>query len=137
MSDTVPDTIRVVTVNVALVAPAATSTVAGTVVSLPPVSNTDAPPAGAAAVRVAVAIMTLPPTTLTALNEIDDSTAAATAGGGATTGAGVAMAAGAVGEAPHCTMINDAHSVPTSEATTDRVGPANGYFLSLSLVIRS
>ena len=135
MSDTVLDTIRVVTVNVALVAPAATSTVAGTVVSLPPVSNTEAPPDGAAAVRVAVAIITLPPTTVAALNEMDDSTAAATAAGGATTGAGVATAAGAVGEAPHCTMINDAQSVPTSEATTDRVGPANGYFLSL--VIRS
>jgi len=127
---TVPPTLRDETVNVALVEPAATSTVGGTVVSLPAVSETDAPPEGAAAVSVAVPVTESPPTTLAALNEIDESAADTTAAGGTTTPTGGAAAVGAVVEPPHCTMAIDASSVPTSEATVDRVWMVIGYFLS-------
>jgi hypothetical protein len=59
----------VVTVNVALVAPAATVTLAGTVAAavLLLVSVTTAPPAGAALVNVAVPVEPFPPTTLVGL----------------------------------------------------------------------
>jgi len=117
--DTVAATVRVDTVNVALVAPAATSTVAGTVASLPPVSKTDAPAEGAAAVSVAVPITKLPPTTVAVLKEIDDSVAAATAGGTTTTGAAGA-AVGELGDPPHRATAIDASSMPASTGRGER-----------------
>src|SRR5712692_9145721 len=69
----------VLTANVAVVAPAATGTVAGTVAAavllLP--SDTLAPPDGAALVNVAVPCAAKPPTTLVGLRPIADSAAAA------------------------------------------------------------
>jgi len=71
----------VVTLNVALVAPAATVTLAGTVATavLLPDSVTTAAPAGAALVNVAVPCAAAPPTTLAGLRPIADSAAAAAA----------------------------------------------------------
>src|SRR5947209_10199647 len=69
----VPPTARVEIVNVALGDPAGTVTLAGTVTGSPPASDTTAPPAGAAAVRVTVPVTDFPPTTLDALTEIEAS----------------------------------------------------------------
>ena len=64
----------VVIVNVALVAPAGTVTLAGTVAALElSESDTAAPPAGAAALNDTVPIDELPPTTELGLTETDDS----------------------------------------------------------------
>ena len=64
----------VVTVNVVLVAPAGTVTLAGTVVEAElSDSDTEAPPAGAAALNVTVPVDELPPTTDVGLTETDDS----------------------------------------------------------------
>jgi hypothetical protein len=58
--------------NVAVFAPAATVTFAGTVVTpSPPERDTTAPPDGAAPVSVTVPITGLPPTTLLGLSEIE------------------------------------------------------------------
>ena len=69
----------VVTLNVALVAPAATVTLAGAVTTAVLLldSVTTAPPVGAALVNVAVPCDALPPTTLAGLSPIADSAAAA------------------------------------------------------------
>src|SRR5947207_1072500 len=68
----------VVTLNVALVAPAATATLAGTPAAVLPLDSvTTAPPAGAALVNVAVPCAAAPPTTLAGLRPIADSAAAA------------------------------------------------------------
>ena len=69
----------VATVNVALVAPAATVTLAGTVATavLLLVSVTTVPPAGAAAVKVAVPVEEAGPTTLVGFTDTDDRLAAA------------------------------------------------------------
>src|SRR6267142_2587632 len=69
----VPPTVLVEIENVALTAPAGTVTLAGTVTGSPPDNDTTAPPAGAGALRVAVPITVLPPTTLGALSEIEES----------------------------------------------------------------
>lgn len=63
------ETPDVVTVNVAVSALAATVTEAGTCATdvLPLVSDTDAPPAGAWALKVTVAVEELPPRTATGL----------------------------------------------------------------------
>ena len=70
----------VLTVNVALDAPAAMVTLAGTVATavLLLVSDTTAPPAGAADVKVTVPVEALPPVTLVGLSD----TAFSEAGGG-------------------------------------------------------
>src|SRR5690349_7095559 len=61
-------TVLVLTVNVALVAPAATVTEAGTWAAAALLaSDTAKPPAGAAAVRVTVPVAELPPVTLAGL----------------------------------------------------------------------
>jgi hypothetical protein len=71
----------VVIVKVALVTPAGTVTVAGTVVALELAeSDTDAPLAGAAALNVTVPVEELPPATLGGLSESAESV---TTGGGA------------------------------------------------------
>lgn len=64
----------VATLNVALVAPAATVTLAGTVATAVSLldSVTTAPPAGAAAVKVAVPCDELPPITLAGFSAIAD-----------------------------------------------------------------
>jgi hypothetical protein len=64
----VPPTNLVITVNVALDAPAGTVTLAGTVSGSLPVIATAAPPTGAGALRVTVPVTWLPPTTVVALN---------------------------------------------------------------------
>jgi hypothetical protein len=76
----VPLTARVVTVNVALVAPAPTVTLAGTVATdvLLLVKLTAAPPVGAALLSVTIPVDVPPPVTLVGLKLTDDST---TAGG--------------------------------------------------------
>jgi len=70
-----PDTGLVVTANVALVAPTATVTLAGTaatnVLSLD--SDTTTPPAGAGPLSVTVPVEPLPPTTVEGLTEREDS----------------------------------------------------------------
>jgi hypothetical protein len=68
-----PPTVLVEIVNVALVDPAGTVTLSGTVRGSPPDNDTTAPPAGAAAERVTVPVTECPPTTLDALNEIEAS----------------------------------------------------------------
>jgi hypothetical protein len=66
----VPPTLLVSTENVALIDPAATVTLGGTVSGSAAESDTDAPPAGAEPVSVAVPVTGFPPTTVAALNEI-------------------------------------------------------------------
>ena len=67
-------TARVVTVNVALVAPAATVTLAGTVAAavLLLASVTTAPPAGAALLSVTVPVAEAPPVTAVGFKLTDD-----------------------------------------------------------------
>ncbi len=73
-------TARVVTVNVAVLALAATVTLAGTVAA--PVfeldSDTTAPPGGALPVRVTVPVAGVPPTTLVGFKETDEFAAGVT-----------------------------------------------------------
>lgn len=71
----VPPTTRVRIVNAVVVAPAGTVTLGGTVTGSALDSDTTAPPAGAAAVNVAVAFTVLPPTTVGALSVSDASAA--------------------------------------------------------------
>jgi hypothetical protein len=71
----VPPTVLVEMMNVALVDPAGTVTFAGTMRGSAPESETTAPPAGAAAVRVAVPVAWSPPTTVEGLKEIEASAA--------------------------------------------------------------
>ena len=70
--ETVSLTVLVEIVNVALAAPASTVTLAGTVTGSTPDNDTATPPAGAAALRVAVPVNEFPPTTLDVLSEIED-----------------------------------------------------------------
>jgi hypothetical protein len=76
-------TALVVTVNVALVAPAATVTLAGVLATLVLLleSATVAPPAGAAALNVTVPVEELPPVTVVGFNESDERVAVAAAEG--------------------------------------------------------
>ena len=80
-----PDTGLVVTANVALVAPAATVTLAGTVADdvLSLDSDTTAPPAGAGPLSVTVPVEELPPTTLDGVtpNELNPTAAGVTVRG--------------------------------------------------------
>jgi hypothetical protein len=69
----VPPTALVEIMKVALIEPLGTVTLAGTVTGSPPDNATAAPPAGAAAVRVAVPLTEFPPTTLDEPNEIEAS----------------------------------------------------------------
>jgi len=77
--DTDPPTTLVVTENVALINPAGTVTLRGTETGSLLDNDTTAPPAGAAALRVAVPFTNSPPTTLGMSSEIDESTTAALA----------------------------------------------------------
>jgi hypothetical protein len=76
---TVVLTERVVAVNVAVVDPAGTVTVAGTVTGPSPDSDTTAPPAGAPLLSVTIPLTDSPPTTVAALSDIDTSAAPPTA----------------------------------------------------------
>ena len=77
------ETAAVEIVNVALLAPAATVALAGTVATLLLLDNAIAnPPDGAAAVSVTVACTALPPVTLCGLTEIADSAGVDGGGGG-------------------------------------------------------
>jgi hypothetical protein len=67
-----PPTARVETPNVALIDPAGTVMLAGTVAGSPADSCTTAPPGGAPALSVAVPVTGLPPTTLDALSATED-----------------------------------------------------------------
>jgi hypothetical protein len=71
--DIVPPTALVEIGNVALSDPAGTVTLAGTVTGSALVNDTGAPPAGAAAVRIAVPFTPFPPTTLDVLSKIFES----------------------------------------------------------------
>jgi hypothetical protein len=75
-------TLAVVTVNVALVAPAGTVTLAGTVATLvlPLLNDTTAPPLGAAPLRVTVPCEVFPPTTVPGLRLTEDRVGPAAAG---------------------------------------------------------
>jgi hypothetical protein len=83
VADVTAVTDTVLTVNVALVAPAATITLPGTVAALVLllVSMTTAPPAGAAPVSVTVPCDAAPPVTLTGLTASDDNEGAGGAPG--------------------------------------------------------
>ena len=73
-TDIVLATVEVVTEKLAVLVPAATTIEAGTVTtegSLLP-SDTEAPPAGAAAFRMIVPVMEAPPPMLEGLNEIEE-----------------------------------------------------------------
>ena len=72
---TAPLTTLVEIENVAVVEPAATTTLDGTVTLSPPDNTMAAPPDGAGAVSVAVPITVPPPITLDLLSEIEDSAA--------------------------------------------------------------
>jgi hypothetical protein len=71
VADAAATTTRVAIVNVAFKAPAGTVTVGGTVSESLADIDTSAPPAGAAAESVTVALIGFPPTTVDALNETD------------------------------------------------------------------
>lgn len=73
MAAIVPPTVLVEIVNVALADPPGTVTLSGTVTGSPADNDTTAPPAGAAAARVTVPVTEVPPTTLDALSEIEES----------------------------------------------------------------
>ena len=72
----VPPTTLVTAENVAVVLPPGTVTLGGTVTGSALDNDTTAPPAGAAAVSVAVPVTRLPPTTVDALSVIDERAAA-------------------------------------------------------------
>jgi hypothetical protein len=70
-------TLLVLTVNIALLAPAATVTLAGTVAAavLPLERETTAPPLGAGPLRVTVPVEGVPPVTLSGLSATEESVA--------------------------------------------------------------
>ena len=72
VADIVAMTIRVVIENVALDDPAGTVTLVATLSGSPPDKDTSTPLVGAGADNVTVALTGLPPTTVEALNESDD-----------------------------------------------------------------
>src|SRR5213082_3810231 len=103
MVATVPTvTVFVATVNLAVVAPAATVTDAGTVAALRLllVNATTAPPAGAAALSVTVPVLFAPPVSVAGFSVIEARVAvtlvasSALEAGGVRTGAGVARGVG-------------------------------------------
>src|SRR6266487_6588636 len=108
MIATVPTvTVFVATVNVAVVAPAATVTDAGTVAALRLllVNATTAPPAGAAALSVTVPVLFAPPVSVAGFSVIEASaglTISALEAGGVRTDVGVAVGVG-VGVGAGCT----------------------------------
>jgi hypothetical protein len=73
-------TVLVVTENVALVAPAATVTLAGTCAAVVLLLDSDtlAPPVGAAALNVTVPVDEVPPVTLVGFRETEDNDTAST-----------------------------------------------------------
>jgi hypothetical protein len=73
-------TVLVVTENVALVAPAATVTLAGTCAAVVLLLDSDtlAPPVGAAALNVTVTVDEVPPVTLVGFRETEDNDTAST-----------------------------------------------------------
>ena len=94
-----PMTTGVVTVKVALVAPAGTVTLAGTLATAPVLASvTTAPPAGAGAVKVTVPVEGLPPTTLVGFKVTEESGSGAPAGLIVNCAAGELMLQGALAE---------------------------------------
>ena len=75
MVETVPATARVSSVNVALIAPAGTTTTVGATTGSTAIRDTLAPTAGAGAVNVTVPPRLFPPTTVVAFNTIEASAA--------------------------------------------------------------
>src|SRR6478672_11590986 len=100
-------TVFVATVNVAVVAPAATVTDGGTVAALVLLlfNATTAPPAGAAALSVTVPVLFAPPVSVAGFSVIEASaglTLSALDAGGVPTGVGAAVGVG-VGVGAGCT----------------------------------
>src|SRR5688500_20270300 len=108
---------RVVTVKVALVAPAVTVTLAGTVATfaLPLASVTEAPPDGAGALRVTVPCAEPPPVTAVGLSASEESVTGC-GGGGAAAGCTLSSAGLA-------TPLQEAAMVTEDEAVAGPVAP--------------
>ena len=116
-------TVEVSTVNVTVLAPAATVTLDGTLATsmLPLCSVTTAPPAGAAAVRVTVAVGDDWPSTLAGSTEIESSAAGAAGGGvgvgvgvGAGVGVGVGVGDDTLSSPQPATSTSVTHTVPSN-----------------------
>jgi hypothetical protein len=106
-------TVRLVTVKFAVVAPASTVTVVGTVAALvlPLVSATSAPPLGAAPLKLTVPWAVMPPVTLMGLTATEDRLAGGGGGGGGCT----------VSAAVRVTPLNVAETTAVFVVATDTV----------------
>src|SRR5262249_15007548 len=118
MSDwaTRPTTTGVVTVKVALRAPAGTVTLAGTLATAPVLASvTTAPPAGAGAVNVTVPVEGLPPTTVDGFKVTEESGSGAPAGLIVNCAAGELMLQGALAEpVTNCWAVTTLVAIVTS-----------------------
>src|SRR5262249_13840577 len=111
-----PTTTGVVTVKVALRAPAGTVTLAGTLATAPVLASvTTAPPAGAGAVNVTVPVEGLPPTTLVGFKVTEESGSGAPAGLIVSCAAGEVMLQGALADTvTNCCALTALVAIVTS-----------------------
>jgi len=115
----VPPTSRVLTVNVALVPPAATVTVSGMMSGSPPLIATTAPPTGAEAVSPIVPVTDSPPTTVDALKVIVETATRATVSDGDWLLLPLSEAVTLAVPAATPVMVNAAVEAPTGIVTDD------------------
>lgn len=106
-------------INVAVVAPAGTITVAGATSGSAAVNDTVAPTAGAAAVRVTVPVTFVPPTTVVAFNTMEASAASRAVTVSAADCADVPLSDAAMVAVPIATpvTVNEALDAPAAIAT--------------------